>query len=190
MAKKTENRENKFIKAFSKYKELMSSAIISTIFCFILFKMDIYKNFSFYLPALQNLCIYIGTGLISFIGIIITGIAVVISLLNKEILNEIDRINEEKGESNDITGILKYFKICTIHAAIQIGLFYLMYLVLYSPNNLVGIGIFFILLFSFTFYFIYLIFYIMGLVSMCIKLFEISKIYTKIIDERKNNENE
>ncbi len=180
----------KFKRIISKYKELLFSTVTSLVFCFILFKIDIYKNFSFFLPAFQNLCIYIGTGLISFIGIIITGIAVVISLLNKEILNEIDRVNEEKNEKNDITGILKYFKICTIHAAIQIGLFYLMYLVLYSPNNLVGVEIFFILLFSLTFYFIYLIFYIIGLVSMCIKLFEISKIYTKIIEERKNNENE
>ena len=106
--------------------ECKLSLIITAIVVASLYYIDIFENFNLYIETFKNLSQNIGIALVTLLGIIFTGITLIISILNKKIIHEIDRINGE-GTTNKL---LVSFKFLVVNIGISIMLFFYIYIMI------------------------------------------------------------
>ena len=161
--------------------EFIISPLIGLLICYIFHAISVYDNYSSFEIIFQNLCLNIGTALISFIGIILTGVALVISMLNKDIVKTIEKYNYV----GVLKPILNSFKYLAVHSGIQIIIMYSLYIILQSSTTLINIKYFYVISFCIISYFSFLILYIIGIVKNCISLFFITNVYSSIFEEQK-----
>ena len=181
------NRFNKYNK-FKEFTDLDSmevkAALFLTILTFIIcgIGLNLYENFNDFEPALQNICIYISTSMIGLIGIILAGIAIIIGTLNNDNMSII-----EKNVGEDaIEEILISFEFLAFISAIEVVIFFILYLILYSQEYLWNKTIFYLISFIIIYLFIFTIFYTVSLVSNTVHFFISIKKYDKISLEEKS----
>lgn len=178
---------NKFIK-YNKFREFIDLeesevkiSIVLTIFFILVcsYILDIYGNFSKFEPALQNISIYISTAMIGVIGIILAGISIIVGTLNKENMKLIEHLNG-KGT---IEEILISFEFIAFISAIQVVMFFAIYLVLHSNKYLLNKTLFYIIMAIIIYIFIFSLFYIVSLIGNTIYFFIDTKKYDEAIEE-------
>ena len=189
----SEHTQHTLFKRFKKYNkwddlvdftsfECELALMFTVIFLTIIIVFRIYSNFKCFEIAFQNVTLYIASALIGMIGIILAGIAVIIGLLNKDAFNEIEKINGK----NSVDKVLVSFEFLTFIIGTQIIIFFLTYIILYSPFNLPPQIIFYLIFAALFYIFTFTIFYTIGLVSNSIKIFFIKIMYNEISENEKN----
>ncbi|MGV8983841.1 hypothetical protein [Clostridium sp.] len=190
---KIKSTQHELFKRFKKYNkwndlfaisslECQSALIFTIIILLIVYILKIHSNFQFFEVAIQNVALYIASALIGMIGIILTGIAVIIGMLSKDVVKRIDLLNG----INSVDKILVSFEYLTFMIGTQIITFFLIYIILYSPYNLPSQTIFYLIFAVLSYVFIFTIFYTVSLVSNSIKLFFITNTYDEIIKTEKD----
>ncbi|WP_432664186.1 hypothetical protein R9X47_27100 [Wukongibacter baidiensis] len=185
--------EKRPFKRFNKYKkwkditnikatECILALIFTMLFLALTYFLDLYNGFQYYEEALKNITLYIASALIGMIGIILAGIALMLGLINKDIKRAMEKANG-KGV---IEGILVSFEFLAFIVAVEIALFFSLYILIYSPKELIPYFLFLPLLALVSYAFFFTIFYTVSLIGNCIRFFTISNMYSKIVHEEKN----
>lgn len=161
--------------------ECRISLIVAILTLFTFDYLGVYNKFDIFVVSLQNITIYIAQALIGMLGIIFAGIAIVISLLNKKLLNSIKKINNKGIES-----ILISFEFLTFNIGCGIILFIFINLILHNQKEMLPISFFYIIIFFISYFFAFIIFYTISLTGNCIRVFYINNLYTNISHKEKN----
>lgn len=180
---------NRFLK-YKKFHELIDFENLETKISFVFIiltiiffeSLGIYKNISSYIEAFKNITIYIATALIGLLGVILAGISIVISSLNKNNMKKIEEINGD----GTIEKILSSFEFLAFMIGIQVISFFIIYISLFSGIVINTKLLFYILLIIVVYIFIFSIFYTISLVGNCIQFFLISKLYDDINEMEKS----
>lgn len=146
----------------------------------IFFKVfNIYSDINTFNEPIRNILLSIASALIGFAGIILAGIAIVISMLNRDILRTIEKVNY-KGV---ISPIFQSYKVLMFLTLLQILSFYGVYFLLYTESALINENIFLIGTFILSFLFVLLLIYVFNIVCRCIDLFNVINIYSDAMSQ-------
>lgn len=151
------------------------SSIIITILIFLLLtnsRIDIYGKFNDYIEVIQNIIIYIAAGLLAMIGVILTGIALILSLLDKKFRDNIKNISE----GDLVEEIMLSFEFLVLNLGISSICLFLIYF-LTASDIYVDRCIFNLVIFVIIYYILFLIFYTIALISNTIELYFIKDLY-------------
>ncbi|WP_147564971.1 hypothetical protein [Clostridium tyrobutyricum] len=145
----------------------------------------LFEQFNVFRVALQNISIYIASGLLAMIGIILTGIALMLSLLDKKFREFIKDV-----EDNAIEELMLSFEFITINIGLASILFFFMHIGLFIhfniPKYTIYKCIFYIISFFIIYYFVFIVFYTIALISNSIDLFFIKGMYEDIESKEKS----
>ncbi|MFJ7932114.1 hypothetical protein [Peribacillus sp. NPDC096448] len=161
--------------------ECQAALLFAIVLLVVINLLHVHETFSSFLIAFQNITLGIAQALIGMLGFVLAGIAIITSTLKKDVVKKIEQVNG-KGT---IEQILSSFEFLAINISISIVLFYVVYLMLYSPSKLIGTGFFNCMVFLISYLFIFTIFYSAALVSNCAKLFLINNTYEEIVTNEK-----
>ena len=185
------NKKVEKIKKINSYKDFYSLknseckiALAFTIVSFIILNyINLFERFSMYRVALQNMSIYIASGLLAMIGVILTGIALMLSLLDKRFRDSIKGV----VEGDPIRETMASFKFITVNIGIASIFFFCLYFALYMQLGIPKYTYyrygFYVIVALIIYYFVFIVFYTVGLVSNTIDLFFVKGMYEDI--ERK-----
>ena len=151
-----------------KQPEVRWAGCISILLEFFFVFIKFYSNFLIYESELRSLLQGLIAGLISLIGIAITGIAIVIVLFSTEQIKMIDEIRPNAFES-----LLYDFKWLALVSTFETALFIAVIFVIRSPYPLVHVVFFYVIVFLLVYGVFYLLFYGCALIGNCIKLSKI-----------------
>lgn len=144
--------------------------------------IDLHGNLEEYLIALQNTSLYVMQAFVGLLGIIIAGVAIIISIFTKDLVNIINKLNK----NNPIYKVLISFEFLAFNIGISILLLLLVYFTLNTPIDILPKIAFYITLVIIIYYILFIIFYLISLIGNIIRLFYISHIYKDIDKEKKN----
>lgn len=163
--------------------ECKISIIISIIVIIIALnpQIDLFENFSIYKAGLQNITIYIASGLLAMIGVILAGIALLLGLLDDEFKKSIKDV--VPGEP--VKEIMLSFEFLAINLGFASLIFFVIHFFLYV-NIYIDKIIFYILIFISVYYFTFLVFYTIALISNSIELYLVKDIYKEISNNEKS----
>lgn len=162
--------------------ECKLSICITMIVLISLHYINIYENFNKFIETFKNLSQNIGIALVTLLGIIFTGITLIISILNKKVIYEIDKLNG-KGTTNKL---LVSFKFLVVNIGIAIMLFFYIYIMIDVETINPPKVLFYIILAIIIYYFCFLIFYTVSLINNTIRIYFIVNKYEKVIDEKRS----
>lgn len=161
--------------------ECKIATIIALIFLGYAILTDMHGNFDSYVDVLKNLTIYIGQALIGVLGIIIAGVTIIFSLLNKKIVKEIEKVSKRSVQNLFIS-----FEFLAFNVGIAIFLFFLVHVSLYSNLPLLNELIFYFIVLFLSYFLFFIIFYSISLISNIVRMFYIANIYDEIDSSDKN----
>lgn len=151
-------------------REVLISIFLTLILLVIEIKIDIYNNFSDVRVPLQNITIYVASGLLALIGIILTGLALMLGLLDRKLIKEIYSIDK-----NVVNDLMICFKFLIANLGFACILFFFAHFMLFVYMFIPRI-IFYIIFSILVYYFIFLVFYTIDLISTSIDLYLIRNI--------------
>ena len=113
--------DNKKWNDYANFKsfECKSALIITLIFLAFSITTEVYENFTLYLTVLRNVTLSIAQALIGVIGIIIAGVAILFSVLNKKIVKAI-----EKTSNKSVQNLIVSFEFLAFNVGIGIFIFF------------------------------------------------------------------
>lgn len=165
------------LKTFECRISLLMVAVIVVTFVI----LRVYDNFNDFLTPLQNITIYIASALIGMLGIILAGIAIIIGVLNNNIVKSIEKLND-KGS---IQKVLVSFEFLAFNIGIGILIFFLIHIILYSHKGIIPEFPFYFVLIIISYLFSFIIFYAVSLISNSVRVFFITGLYSDIINNEK-----
>ncbi|MFK7693318.1 hypothetical protein [Paenibacillus sp. HJGM_3] len=159
----------------------LSLIVASTLFLLAIIS-NVHSDFNKYLVPLQSITLNIATALIGMLGTILAGIAIIIGILQKDIVKLITKLNGVKSIHN----ILVSFEFLAFNIGVGIILFYFLHFILYSTEELVSELVFYLIVFFVAYFFSFIVFYTLSLISNSIRVFYISNLYSDIKDNEKS----
>ncbi|NFL41795.1 hypothetical protein FDB55_03395 [Clostridium botulinum] len=177
---------NKFERIFDyiniKNREVKVSVIFTIILMIIAEKINLYENFEVFKPPLENITIYIASGLLGLIGIMLTGLALIIGILDKMFVKQI------RDRDNDlIEEVMSCFIFLIFNLGVACVVFFSLHLLLYM-NIYIDKLVFNIIIVFCIYYFNFLVFYTIDLIATSIDLFLFKNINQDINNIDKINE--
>jgi hypothetical protein len=181
------------IERFTKYKkwkncidikstEVFISILLTCIIVGVFYFLDIYSNFQYFQDSIKNICLYIASSLIGLIGILLTGITFISSLLTEDKRVFINNISKP----GSIENILVSFEFLSFISGIQIFEYFITYILLHSPKEIVEYRLFNICTSLSIYFFSFTIFYTISLIGNCVKLHSIVSNIDKITSNKSN----
>ncbi|WP_286947654.1 hypothetical protein [Exiguobacterium sp. UBA4551] len=162
-----------------KNKEVVISLILSFVTSIVLlYFLNIYSNWSRYELMLQSLTLYIFQSFIGLIGIIVAGVAVVISVFTKDVLKVMRKFNLARN----LVPIFKSFVFLANCTAYGVFIFLIVYFSLYSETK-IDIWLFSFITFLISYIFYFIIFYTVSLIGNIVRIFFISSKSSELFDE-------
>ena len=152
---------------------------VTLIICVILWKCNLYQDLSRFEEILKDICLSTGTGAIGIIGLALSGVAIITGLFSKE---QIDKIEKYNGEGS-FERVMSSFLFLSLNCALLFVVSIMFIFILTSMLNLPDIKVFFGIVFFYTYFTLYNIFYAVSLVGNCISIFKVRNIYEKIKDK-------
>lgn len=169
---------------FDKSKfEVKISVLFSVIFIVALLLLKNNNDISSLTEVLKNLTLYIGAGLISMLGFIISGLAIASGTISNKMTHEINK----KGKFDSLVSILFSFYYIGKVIGIFVALYFISYLFISIDIDLV-IWIYYLLGVVLSYGFFFIIFYSVSLLQTCINLFILSYKYWSETEISKNEE--
>lgn len=173
----------RFLK-YEKFNELLDAKLnevkISRIFIvliLIVFEiLGIYENINSYNDAFKNISIDIATALIGVLGIILAGISIITSTLNKKNINLIEKVNGK----DVVEKILTSFEFLAFLIGVQIVSFFIIYMSLFSSYSIPSKLLFYMITTPIIYLFLFSVFYAVSLVGNSIQFFLAIQNYNEI----------
>lgn len=137
--------------------------------------INIYGRLDEYIPIIQNITIYLAAGLLAMIGVILAGIALILSLLDKKFRDSIKDISEK----DLVREIMGSFEFLVLNLGISSILFFILYF-LTATGIYVEKYVFYFSIFIIIYYVLFLIFYTIALIGNTIELYFIKDLYEEI----------
>lgn len=132
----------------------------------LLYRIDLYNNFENYRIALETIAIYIATGLLGLLGVIIGGMALLFGILDEEFRKKISK----RFEEDMIGDLVSCFQFIILNIGFAIILFFGLYFSMFINEPVSKLTLYFIILFA-TYLFVFIIFYIISLTSSCMSIY-------------------
>lgn len=117
-----------------------------------------------------------------FTGTILAGIAIIISILNKDVIKLIQKLNGKES----IQKVLVSFEFLAFNIILGIVLYYALHYVLYIPKPLVPVFFFYLILAICVYFFLFIVFYTLSLIVNSIRVFIITNTYSDIMEQERN----
>lgn len=171
------------IKGYLDYNtlEFKMAIILALVFTGTSIYFNIYENTVVWGDILPKLLLSLATLMISMIGIMFAGIALCINILKKEIYIKINRVNGE-GVLESIFSSFKFLIFnLGLGAIIFIGLYFFS-----STSVYINEVFFYKLLFIVTYWFVFVIFYFIGLIDNVIELYFSCLLYQEEKEDESN----
>lgn len=164
-------RKNKYLDYINIHnREVIISIILTVILLYIAIRVDIFNNFTSVRAAFQNISIYIASGLLAMIGIILTGLALMLGLLDRKLLKEISSLNKDM-----VNDLMLCFKFLIVNLGFSSILFFFIHFMLFVDNYVSKIP-FYSIVGLLIYYFVFLVFYTIDLIASSIDLYLIKNI--------------
>lgn len=162
------------IKKYKRYKDYFAVETLevkSSLICvliFLLFErvLGLYKNIHEFSDALMNLILYVISGEFCLFGMVLAGMALIVSIITKPMREQMQKQNA--GDMSE--RILSQFEFSAANLVIQILCLFLIYLTLASKKNVLNKIWFYSILVLVVYHLSFNIFYILQLLGNCIKL--------------------
>lgn len=169
--------------AIRSFEFKFSAGTTIIIFLYLLLVLDVHNKFTNYVVPFQTFTSGILQALIGMLGIILAGLAIVISMLNNEMVKEIEKqVEKKEGKKHAISRILTSFEFLAFTISIWIFLILIINITLYSKDNLIN-GFLFYSIVVITLYFLsFIVFYTVALISNCVRIFYISNLSTVVTE--------
>ena len=164
-----------------KQPEVKWAAVMSFFMESFLVVLSLHANFTIYEADICGIIQCIIAGHISFIGLAIAGIAIVIALFTADQIKEINKLKEGAFDH-----LLYDFKWFALVSAIATVIFIAVIFVIRSPYPIAPTWLFYILTFFLIYIFLYLLFSGYALIGNFIKMAKIKCSLDTAISERKN----
>lgn len=159
-----------------KLNEVKISFVFTTLIVIIFEILKVYENINNYNEAFKNITIYIAAALIGVLGIILAGISIITSSLNRKNMSLIEKVN-----GNDVVErILTSFEFLAFLVGTQIISFFIIYICLYSSYSMPSKLLFYMTIVLVIYLFIFSIFYTVALVGNSIQFFLSAQKYNEI----------
>lgn len=182
------------IKECQKWKDIVNfscmecqvALFLTLIVIIVLQALDVYENFSIFEECFKNISIYIAAALIGMLGLVLSGIAIIIGVLDKAVTKKIKELNGEES----INRILLSFEFIAFNIGLLIVIFFLVYVFLFSDKVATNVIVFYAVVAILSYWFVFTVFYVVSLTGNCIKVFHISNTYNNVIqlEQRQLNE--
>lgn len=172
---------NKKWKDYLNYKddEVVISLIFSTLLCLGLIFCNLYEEFYHFEEIIKDVLIGIGTSSIGIIGLALSGVAIITGLFSTDQIDKIEKYNGQGSFERLMSSFLFLAFNCALLFVFSImGIFFL-----WSNLNVPDKIIFFGIIFLYTYFTLYNIFYAVSLVGNCIAIFKIRNTYNAIIEK-------
>lgn len=157
--------------------EVKLTILFTIINMFIFVNLNIYEEFSVFGNVLKSLTLAAFQSFIGLIGIIIAGVAVLISVFSREVIRLMRRINN----TEKLRIVFNSFVFLAYIAGISVVIFIANYILLHS-NTPINISLFYFMTLITVYLFYFVIFYTISLISNIVKLFFITNTYNEILD--------
>lgn len=170
-----------------KYKELYNLKrieVIVGVISSIAFTRIIYyigmTNITGLNESIKNICLYLGSSLVGLLGFVIAGLSILTGTLGFSIAKKID----DENKANSIVGIFFSFHFIGMIIGIQIVLFFFSYFIMFIEKDL-SIKWLLILSIVLSYLFTFSIFYSIGLLGTCLRMFLINYKYNDKLTREK-----
>lgn len=166
--------------------EVKIAFVISLFSIFFGLYVNAYNIFQKSITLIQDIILCFIGGYFGLMGLVISGLAIIISLFNVNELVVIDQINKDaigKEKKNSIDYINNfYYSIAQIAFLIVLNFFVL--LLVSSDLKIINEKLFYVCIFIYIYLFVYNLFYVVFLSKACLKLFELKKVCGIICNEQ------
>jgi len=159
--------------------EVCLSLVITVIVMYFFYHIKLYDKFSYFEEVIQVLLSGLIFAYFSFSGLLLAGIAIFMSAINNKLKKRIDAINDK---DNVVEFLLYDFVILALVVAFQIVIYFFIYFAISSPIDLIDEKPFNVISFFCIYLFFYTVFSIAGIIKECIGIYDISNIYSEIMD--------
>ena len=172
---------NKKWKDYLNYKEneVVISFIFSALLCLGLMFCNLYEDFHHFEEIIKDILIGVGTSSIGIIGLALSGVAIITGLFSTDQISKIEKYNGQGSFERLMSSFLFLAFNCALLFVFSImGIFF-------SGSNLSipDKRVFFVIIFLYTYFTLYNIFYAVSLVGNCIAIFKIRNTYNAIIEK-------
>lgn len=173
----------------SKFKDLINvknsevriALYISIGTLIILHQLDVYSNWGDYESMFKSLINSVIQSFIGLIGIIIAGVAVIISVFTREIL----KVMRKKDLVKSLQPIFNSFVFLAHFTVIGIILFVFVYFFIHT-KVLVPIWLLYMIIFATTYIFYFVMFYMVSLIKNIVKMFFITSKFNEGLDKEED----
>lgn len=172
------------IKKFNRYQdyyafsslEVKMAILFSVIFIVVERQLEIYENIYEYSEPLMNLILYIISGEFCLFGMVLAGMALVISIITKSM-----RVQMKKQDKEDMSErILSQFEFSAFNLVLQIIYLFIVYLFLSSKIQVIDKKYFIFINIVILYHLFFNMFYVLQLIGNCIKINNIKEKCDKI----------
>lgn len=164
-----------------KQPEVKLTIIISILLELFFIVISFYNNFAIFENTVLSLIECIIAGLISLIGIAIAGVAIVITMYSSDQIRLLDELCPKS-----FGDLLYDFKWFALISTFEVSIFIALIFAIKSPQPVVTIYAFYILVFIFIYAVFYLLFYGCALIGNCIKMTQIKCTLDTILMNQKS----
>jgi len=154
--------------------EVYMSVLISMLFVLLVYHTDLYSNFFDVQADFCNLVLYFIAGFFGLLGFILTGVAIVIGMFNKELSTRIELANG-KGT---VKKLLSSYEFLAVNIVMAILVLVILYILTLSELSIVADKLFYIIVFLVSYYLLFCIFYALALIKNLIVIYEITLLYS------------
>jgi len=169
------------LKKFESYFSLICSIII-TIIVFSIYKTNSIVNIN---ELMQNTLLSVSIGLLTMLGFIVGGLAIISGTINSKVANEL----EKQGKYNDLICILFSFNYIGLVMGILLTACIIFYFVTFINVKLIA-SVLLVCSFILSYVFLFCIFYAVSLLGTCINIFNINYTNSHIIQNSNRREAE
>lgn len=156
-----------------KEQEVWLSIIFSCIVCIILNGLNFYNDFHLYVDTLNSVIGCFMGGLLGIVGFSLSGMAIMLGLFSRKQIETIEKVNGK----NVIEKIMSSYVFLAFVSAINVLVLLIILFAISSNIQIIQKLLFWVLAYLIIYMVTFNMFYAVALVSNCISLYSISKLY-------------
>lgn len=162
--------------------EVKTSLLLTFLIVMILRWIGFYEHFNIYSEIVLDIIPVLLGGFIGLIGFTLAGIAIVTTMLDKNIVERVERVNEV----DVVDEVLTNFEFAGFNIGIVIVILIILPFMLSGVLPVLNSFVFWIVLCLALYYILFNLFYVISLISNCVKLYKIKKVYDELVRVDKN----
>lgn len=163
--------------------ETWFSLCLTALFIFLLSKLDFYHNFYVYSEIVQSLLVSICTIMVGFIGVSLSGVAIITGLFSHKQIQIIEKYNGK----DSFERIMSCFAFLALSAGVYVIYLMAIIILITAPLPMVNVLLFWAMVIFAMYFFFFNMFYTVALVANCIKIFQVRNVYSEVEEYEKHS---